>query len=97
MQVFEFPPKIVVMTQVASFPKYSAEDTSLVIGNGAGETTVLPIPARSEISIDIVGLHYNRKSHLSGKSTQLAYVRLHSTVLGGPVYIQPRKVHEGMG
>ena len=45
-------------------PKYSAEDTSLVIGNEAGEKTVLPIPAGSEVDISVVGLHYNRKSHL---------------------------------
>lgn len=50
------------MTQVPAIPKYSAEDTSLVIGNGAGETTVVPIPAGSGIVIDVVGLHYNRES-----------------------------------
>ncbi|KAF9653322.1 cytochrome P450 [Thelephora ganbajun] len=47
-----FPPAPVV-------PKYSAEDTSLVVGNQAGETTVFPIPAGGKINIDVVGLHYN--------------------------------------
>ena len=56
------------MIQVPVIPKYSAEDTSLVIGNEAGETTVLPIPAGSEININVAGLHYNRKSHLAQRS-----------------------------
>jgi len=50
--------------QVLNIPKYSAEDTSLVIGNGAGETTVFPIPAGSRVTIDVPGLHYNRESYL---------------------------------
>jgi len=44
--------------------KYSNEDTSLVIGNGAGGTITVPVPAGSEVTIDIPGLHYNRKIHL---------------------------------
>ncbi|KAF9643013.1 cytochrome P450 [Thelephora ganbajun] len=40
-------------------PKYSAENTSLVVGNQAGETTVFPVPAGSDLRIDVVGLHYN--------------------------------------
>lgn len=51
-------------TQAPGIPKCSAEDTSLVIGNEAGETTMLPIPAGSRVIVDVVGLHYNRKSHL---------------------------------
>ncbi|KAF9653356.1 cytochrome P450 [Thelephora ganbajun] len=47
-----FPP-------VPAIPKYSSENTSLVIGNQAGETTVFPIPAGGKISVDVVGLHYN--------------------------------------
>jgi hypothetical protein len=49
---------------VPGIPKYSAEDTSLVVGNEAGETIVVPIPAGSPVKIDVPGLHYNRKSHL---------------------------------
>jgi hypothetical protein len=45
-------------------PKYNTEDTSLVIGNEAGETTVLPIPAGSRIRVNVSGLHYNRKCHI---------------------------------
>ena len=48
--------------QAPGIPKYSAEDTSLVVGNGTGETTVFPIPANTKITIDVPGLHYNRKS-----------------------------------
>ena len=43
-------------------PKYSAEDTSLVVGNGAGETAAFRIPAGSEITLDVIGLHHNRES-----------------------------------
>ena len=52
------------MTQVVDIPKYSAEDTSLAIGNEAGETTVLSIPAGSRVVVNVAGLHYNRESHL---------------------------------
>ena len=54
--------------QAPVVPKYSAEDTSLVVGNEAGETTVLPVPAGSRIDIDIAGLHYNRKGHVSRRA-----------------------------
>ena len=53
------------LTQVIAIPKYSAEDTTLVVGNGAGETTTLAIPAGSRVTVDVVGLHYNRKTHLA--------------------------------
>jgi len=52
------------LTQVMAIPKYSAEDTTLVVGNEAGETTVLAIPAGSRVTVDVVGLHYNRETHL---------------------------------
>ena len=47
-----------------AIPKYSAEDTTLVIGNAAGETTLLAIPAGSRVTVNVVGLHYNRKTYL---------------------------------
>jgi len=53
-----------MMKQTPAIPKYSAEDTTLVIGNEAGETVVLPVPAGSKIIVDVPGLHYNRKSRL---------------------------------
>ena len=53
-----------VVTQVTGIPKYSLEDTSLVIGNTAGGTAVFPIPAGSKVFVDVAGLHYNRESHL---------------------------------
>ena len=60
------------MTQAPSIPKYSTEDTSLVIGNEASETTVVPVPAGSRVIIDVAGLHYNRKGHLSSEPTHMA-------------------------
>jgi len=42
--------------------KYSAEDATVVIGNGADETIALPVPVGTEIAIDVTGLHYNRES-----------------------------------
>ena len=51
-----------MITKVPAIPKYSAEDTSLVIGNEVGETTVVAIPAGSQIVVNVAGLHYNRES-----------------------------------
>ena len=65
MRIQKSPPIIVGDNQVVGLMKYSAEDTSLVIGNDAGETTVLPIPAGSRVSVDVVGVHYNRKARLA--------------------------------
>ena len=51
-------------------PKYSAEDTSLIVGNGAGKTAAFRIPAGSEITLDVVGLHHNRESCYAQLPTQ---------------------------
>ena len=56
------------MNQVVAIPKYSAEDTSLAIGNEAGETTMTAVPAGTWITIDAVGLHYNRKIHFTRRA-----------------------------
>ena len=64
-------------------PKYSAEDTSLVGGNVAGETSAFPIPAGSRVTVDAVGLHYNRKSPQAAQQpTGAIYTESHSEVLG---------------
>ena len=69
--------------QVPGIPKYSAEDTSLVVGNAAGEKSAFPIPAGSRITVDAVGLHYNRKSPQAAQQpTGVIYTELHSKVLG---------------
>ncbi|KAJ3892405.1 cytochrome P450, partial [Lentinula edodes] len=47
-----FPP-------VNGIPKYSAEDTSLTVGNATGDKLVLPVPQGTAITINTVGLHYN--------------------------------------
>jgi len=47
-----FPP-------VNNIPKYSAEDTSITITNAAGEKRVLPIPQRTIVILNTVGVHYN--------------------------------------
>ncbi|KAJ3846377.1 cytochrome P450, partial [Lentinula lateritia] len=44
---------------VTGIPKYSAEDTTLTIGNISGDKLVLPVPQGTEIDINTVGLHYN--------------------------------------
>ncbi|KAF8967870.1 cytochrome P450 [Flammula alnicola] len=47
-----FPP-------VTGIPKIAAEDTSLVTSNIRGETTTVPIPRGTDITINVPGLHYN--------------------------------------
>ncbi|OBZ67844.1 hypothetical protein A0H81_12320 [Grifola frondosa] len=47
-----FPP-------VTSIPKSSAEDTTLVTSNAAGEKLTVPIPKGTYITIHTPGLHYN--------------------------------------
>jgi hypothetical protein len=42
-------------------PKYSAEETSLVVETQADRATAFQIPAGAKITIDIPGLHYNRE------------------------------------
>ncbi|KAK1218093.1 hypothetical protein PQX77_019252 [Marasmius sp. AFHP31] len=49
-----FPPAIII-------PKVSAEDTTLVAENAAGETKVVPIPQGTGIIISVPALHYNPK------------------------------------
>ncbi|KAJ3769707.1 cytochrome P450 [Lentinula raphanica] len=53
-----------VLLQANGIPKYSAEDTSLTVGNAAGDKLVLPVPRDTHIVINTVGLHYNCKWHL---------------------------------
>lgn len=48
-----FPP-------VNGIPKQSAEDTTIVVGNTSGGTTVIPCPKGSNIVLNVPGLHYNR-------------------------------------
>lgn len=48
-----FPP-------VNGIPKQSAEDTSIVVGNGSGDSVAIPCPKGTYITIDTPGLHYNR-------------------------------------
>ncbi|EJC99158.1 614/534 cytochrome P450 [Fomitiporia mediterranea MF3/22] len=49
-----FPP-------VATIPKKSAEDTTLVTTNRAGEKIVVPVPKGAGITLHTPGLHYNPK------------------------------------
>jgi hypothetical protein len=41
-------------------PKRSATDTTIVVGNEAGENVVIPIPKGTSIDIHVSGVHYNR-------------------------------------
>ncbi|KAF9059688.1 cytochrome P450 [Rhodocollybia butyracea] len=47
-----FPP-------VLGIPKYSAEDTRLIISNDAGEKRDFGLPQGTNITLDVAGLHYN--------------------------------------
>jgi len=47
-----FPP-------VLAIPKRSAEDTSLTTENAQGVKTTIPVPAGTNIALDVAGLHYN--------------------------------------
>ncbi|KAL5522930.1 hypothetical protein ACEPAF_1197 [Sanghuangporus sanghuang] len=47
-----FPP-------VATIPKKSAEDTTLVTTNSAGEKIVVPVPKGASVTLHTPGLHYN--------------------------------------
>ncbi|KAJ3552189.1 hypothetical protein NM688_g4282 [Phlebia brevispora] len=47
-----FPP-------VINIPKYSAEDTTLVTKNAAGENVIVPVPQGASVTIHVPGLHYN--------------------------------------
>ena len=48
--------------QATGIPKKSAEDTFLTIKNAQGARTTIPVPAGTNISLSIPGLHYNRKT-----------------------------------
>ena len=67
------------------------EDTSLVIGNQAGETTVLPVPAGTEINIDVTGLHYNRKSRLPQQTCPSDLQRLAARYWEDPFAFKPER------
>ncbi len=47
--------------QVPLIPKKSAEDTTLKTINRQGETVIVPVPKDTPITINVPGLHYNRK------------------------------------
>ena len=51
---------LTITSQVVQFPKVAAEDTSIVAGNIHGEKKSIPISKGTNITIDIVGNHYNR-------------------------------------
>lgn len=44
--------------------RYSAEDTTFVIENEAGQAAAFPVPAETRISISVAALSYNRGDHL---------------------------------
>lgn len=46
--------------QVVGIPKYSSEDTTLTTKNNKNEAITIPIPGGSLITINTIGLHYNR-------------------------------------
>ena len=48
------------LRQIINIPKLSEEDTTLTVGNAAGEKLTIPVLKGVRISIDPPGLHYNR-------------------------------------
>lgn len=46
--------------QVINIPRLSEEDTTLTVGNAAGEKLIIPVLKGARIIIDPPGLHYNR-------------------------------------
>jgi hypothetical protein len=42
-------------------PKYSQEDTLFTTKNGKGEDINVPVPKGTYLSLNVVGLHYNRQ------------------------------------
>ena len=57
-------PKLIARRQVINIPKLSEEDTTLTVGNAAGEKRTIPVLKGVRISIDAPGLHYNREGNL---------------------------------
>ena len=53
--------KLTITPQVPGTPKVAAEDTTIVAGNIRGEKKVIPILKGTNIFIDPLGTHYNRK------------------------------------
>lgn len=47
--------------QAINIPKLSEEDTTLTVGNAAGEKLTIPVQKGVRIIIDTPGLHYNRE------------------------------------
>ena len=47
--------------QIINIPKLSEEDTTLTVGNAAGEKLTIPVQKGVRITIDAPGLHYNRE------------------------------------
>jgi hypothetical protein len=54
--------------QVTGFPKGTAEDTVLTTSSTDGKNTpiTVTIPKDTRVLVDVLGLHYNRKSITSG-------------------------------
>jgi hypothetical protein len=46
--------------QVINIPRLSEEDTTLTVGNAAGEKLTIPVLKGARVIIDPPGLHYNR-------------------------------------
>jgi hypothetical protein len=52
--------------QVPGFPKIAADDTVLTTTSMDGKDTLIsiPVPKDTRVFIDVIGLHYNRKSSI---------------------------------
>ena len=52
---------LIYVCQVIGVPKVSAEDTTLVTTDHAGNKVIVPVPQGIELILHICGVHYNRK------------------------------------
>jgi hypothetical protein len=72
--------------QAEDIPRMCAEDTTLVVGNEAGDQVTIPVPKGSHINFHIAGLHYNRRC--SSKAVNRVCMTKSSSLLGRSVYLQ---------
>ena len=85
---------LMILLQVVTIPKYSAEDTVLVTTNASGEKLTVPVPRGTSIVLHTPGLHYNRSCLRSLYILLAVLTAGDSFVLGGPLYLQTLSIFE---
>jgi len=80
-----------IQQQVGGVTKISSEDTMLTVSNAAGESTSVPVPKDTLVTIHVPALHFNR-AKLQCNPYLSCDVLPFSTVLGGSVRFQARPI-----